>query len=299
MNFKERIQIINQSKIEEKEISEFKESIETLDIFVKNKTVDRILKNAVLKSKNIILMSSLDCDNLIVSNYIRNFLPSNFSVDVIENMATDIPSSKSNIAIVPEPSLNDIVKIFELILCDYKSFVFALNLKTFANVLESFRTLVSLNKPNLSANSVEHLIGVSESLLIYISKNEDGLFEVNDIGKIVYKNNSMFLDILYSQSNLSDNSSFEKTEDNQDVIETNSVDAKLNDCNFVENANVSPAKENNVIVVEQEIENALMEEDAISSSEQEVPVEDVEPIKKVNKYKALKEKIKAKKQSID
>ena len=298
MNFKERIQIINQTKVEEKEISEFKESIETLDIFVKNKTVDRILKNAVSKSKNIILMSSLDCDNLIVSNYIRNFLPSNFDVDIILNMATDFPKSKSNVAIVPEPSLNDVVKIFELILCDYKSFVFSLNLKTFSNVLESLRTLVSLTKSNLSANSVEHLIGVSESLLVYVSKNEDGLFEVNDIGKIVYKNNSMFLDILYSQSNLSENSCSEKIEYSQDVVEITSLEIKEEDSSLVESIEVSPSKDNDV-VVEQEIENAVIEEDAISSSEQVVLVEDVEPIKKVNKYKALKEKIKAKKQSVD
>ena len=298
MNFKERIQVINQSKVEEKEILDFKESIETLDIFVKNKTVDRILQNAVLKSKNIILFSSLDCDKLIIANYIRNFLPSATNIDVIDNMAVDLPVSKSNVVIVPKPSLDDVVKIFELILCDYKSFVFALNLKTFSNVLESLRTLVSLNKPNLSVNSVEHLIGVSESLLVYISKNEDGLFEVSNIGKILYKNNSMFLDVLYSQANGVDSSFIEKDMPDADVIEPTPVEIKQETSNVVENIEVPSSKDNDVIVVEQEIEDAVIKEEVESSAMQEPPAEE-EPIKKVNKYKALKEKIKAKKQSLE
>lgn len=295
MNFKERIQIINQSKVEEKEILGFKESIETLDVFVKNKTVDMILKNAVLKSKNIILFSSLDCDKLIVSNYIRNFLPSGENIDVIDNMAVDLPMSKSNVVIVPQPSLNDVVKIFELILCDYKSFVFSLNLKTFSNVLESLRTLISLNKPNLSVNSVEHLIGVSDALLVYITKNEDGLFEVSDIGKIVYKNNSMFLDMLYTKSNLEDSSFIEKDASDIENIAVVSEEIKQESPNLVENVDVS--KDGDVIVVEQEIEDALTNEEV---SEVETIEENTDKTtKKINKYKALKEKIKARKHSVD
>ena len=314
MNFKERIQIINQSKSEEREIKDLKEKIETLDVFVKNKTVDRILQNAVFKSKNIILLSPIDCDKLIVSNYIRNFIQDD-NIDVISSMASDMPHSNSKIALVPKPSLNEGVKIFELILCDYKSFVFALNLKTYTNVLESLRTLVSLNKPNLAKESVEHLIGVSEALLVYVSKNDDGLFEITDVGKIVYKNNAMFLDVVYSNS-CNDEVSFSDVSVNSTPVE--SVETP----SFAEEKPVEEVVDDDLsvstvqkdeIVVEQNIENAIADEEIVETSEvvatsddkvefvvqEEILPEQEELAKKVNKYKALKEKIKAKKQILE
>lgn len=200
MNFKERISKINKVKTQAPQQMKAKSEIDVSDIFVKNTTVEHILRNAVLKSKNIVLMCQSNCDKTLISNYMRKFMGASASVAVLSDFSTGLPSASASTLIVPEPSIRDIVKIFELILCDYKSFIFTMNLKSFCNVLESLRTIVSLNKPQLAASNVEHLIGMSEALLVYVSRNEDGLFAVSDIGKIVYKNNKMFLDVLYGSS---------------------------------------------------------------------------------------------------
>ena len=66
MNFKERIDTINKIKSETNSSIEIKSDVEVFDIFVKNKTVEHILKNAIAKSKNIIFVCQSACDRTVV-----------------------------------------------------------------------------------------------------------------------------------------------------------------------------------------------------------------------------------------
>lgn len=273
MNLKERLEIINQLKQSASEQNfEIKKEVDVSDIFVKNLTVQQLLKNSVNRDRNIILLSAGDCDKTIIANYIRAFIDETVSVDVLSNVSDNLPFVTAQKLIVPEPTIKEITKIFELILCDYRTFVFCMNLKTFDNVLESFRTLLSLNSPNLNANNIEHLIGVSSALLVYVNRNEDGLYEITDIGKIVYKNNTAFLDILYSNTCV---------ENDETVISVPVVD-------------VNKA----IVEVEQfEISTGVEQEQPLLEEKEET-IDSEKPVKisaKTNKYKILKEKLKSKK----
>lgn len=273
MNLKERIEIINQLKQSTSEPSfEIKKEADVADIFVKNTTIQQLLKNSVNRDRNIILLSSGDCDKTIIANYIRSFIDDTVSVDVLSNVSDNLPFATAQKLIVPEPTIKEITKIFELILCDYRTFVFCMNLKTFDNVLESFRALLSLNSPNLNASNIEHLIGVSSAVLVYVNRNEDGLYEITDIGKIVYKNNTAFLDLLYSNTRVESDETIIPVP----IIETNKT--------IVEVEQVE-------IPVEVEQEQPLIEEKEMSSLEES----NVEVSTKTNKYKLLKEKIRNKK----
>lgn len=302
MNFKERISKINKVKTQAPQQTKTKSEIDVSDIFVKNTTVEHILKNAVLKSKNIVLMCQSNCDKTLISNYMRKFMGASASVEVLSDFSTGLPSASASTLIVPEPSIRDIVKIFELILCDYKSFIFTVNLKSFCNVLESLRTIVSLNKPQLASSSIEHLIGMSESLLVYVLRNEDGLFAVSDIGKIVYKNNKMFLDILYGSSveppKMQEPARVVapvQIQVSAPVSEPASEPILLQMSEQTpEPAPVTKKEEKDELVVEQSIE--VLEQTSDENSDEIIVKEEAfERKPKVNKYKLLKDKIKSKK----
>lgn len=296
MNFKERISKINKVKPQSARPVEMKAEIDVADIFVKNTTVEHILKNAILKSKNIVLLCQSNCDKTLISNYMRKFIGASVSVEVLNDFSTGLPHASASTLIVPEASIRDIVKIFELVLCDYKSFIFAMNLKSFCNVLESLRTIVSLNKPQLTSSNVEHLIGMSESLLVYVSRNEDGLFTVSDIGKIVYKNNKMFLDVLYG-------SSVEPLKVQEPAPVTVVAPAQVSapvpnsEPEQVSESEPMPAdkkEKKEDLVVEQSIE--VLEQTSDENSDEIIIKEEAfESKPKVNKYKLLKDKIKSKK----
>ncbi len=282
MNLKERIEIINQLKStgSSKNI-EIKREVDAVDIFVKNNAVRQLIMNSISRDKNIILLCPSYCDKTILANYIRSYIDSSVPVDIIGNISENIAFVNAQKVIVPEPSLSEVLKIFELILCDYRTFIFCLNIKTFDNILESFRTLLALSNPNLSANNIEHMLGVSASVLVYVDRNEDGLYEVTNVGKIVYKNNKAFLDVLYSQVTDSEQEETPVYVEPMRQIETEDVSISLED-----------EKNEKVIEVlpEQNIENDKVED--IEPVQEEISVE--QP--KINKYKLLKEKFKNKKQ---
>ncbi len=276
MNLKERIEIINQLKQSSSEqVFEIKKDVDVTDIFVKNVAVQQIIRNSVNRDKNIILLSPSDCDKTIIANYIRSFIDDTVSVDILANISDNLPFATAQKLIVPEPTMKEVIKIFELILCDYRTFVFCMNLKTFDNVLESFRTLLSLYSPNLNANSIEHLIGVSSAVLVYVNRNEDGLYEITDIGKIIYKNNVTFLDLLYSSADVVKDEIIVSSP----ILETEETPI------IVEQAKIINEKQ-----FEQDIEDSIEQVELVPQEENLVRVSS-----KTNKYKLLKEKVKNKK----
>lgn len=273
MNLKERIELINQNKLSPTFNNfEIKEDIEVSSFFVKNTLVEQILKSAITKDKNIVTLCPATIDRTLVSNYIRGFISQSVSIEVLKNISDNLPYATADKLIIPEPSIAEIIKIFELIMFDFKTFVFSMNLKSFDNILESFRTIFALNNPNLTSNNIEHLIGMASPVFVYVDRNEDGLFFVTDIAKVVYKGNGTFLDILYSSSKEKLANIEVQEEQDEDII-----DNKIIDENVEQN-----------VVIEQEI--PVVEECAVVTETVDVVLE------KVNKYKLLKEKVRNKKQ---
>lgn len=283
MNLKERIEIIDKIKnVSSSSEIEIKRDLDAVDIFVKNVAVEKIIKNAVNKDKNIILFCPSYLDKTLVASYIRSFLEESVSVEILSDISDNLPFVSAQKVIVPEPSVAEIIKIFELILCDYKTFIFAMNLKTFENALESLRTIIALNCPNLSSNNVEHLIGVSSAVLVYVDRTEDGLFKVSDIGKIVYKNNTAFFDVLYSSCEIKEEEAEEKLIEIEDPVVVKS--------DVIENDNQETPK--NIETIDSAVEKTEGEKDVSSeATKNSEPKEE----HKINKYKLLKEKIKSKK----
>lgn len=276
MNLKERIEIIDKIKNVSSDAEiEIKQELDAVDVFVRNAVVEQIIKNAVNMGKNIILLCPSYLDKTLAASYIRSFLDENISVEILRNISDNLPFVGAEKVIVPEPSIAEMIKIFELILCDYKTFIFAINLKSFENVLESLRTLIALNSPNLSNNNVEHLIGMSSAILIYTDRTEDGLFSVTDIGKIIYKNNTAFLDVLYSFGE-----SKEEVEKKPAVIEEPTIVEPI----VIEDSNQETAE---TVEEEAEMLDEMPSENSKNTEEKN--------LHKTNKYKLLKEKIKNKK----
>ena len=279
MNLKERIAIINQLKSTSSVKNlEIKKDIDVYEIFVKNNTVQQLIENSVSRGKNIVVLSPSYCDKTILANYIRGFYDENASIDIMSNLSENLPYATSQRIILADASVVEMVKMFELILCDYKAFSFCMSLKTFDNVLESFRALIALSNNNLTASNIEHMLGLSGAVLVYVDRNEDGLYEVTNVGKIVYKNNKAFLDVLYSQD--------KKQEDKEVVIEVQEqVETEVVSVKEDIEGNMDVAPETEQTLKEEIDQNYTLEE-----SDEEV----VEEQPKKNKYKLLKEKIKNK-----
>lgn len=293
MNLKERIAIINQLKSTSsvKDI-EIKKDVDVYEIFVKNNTVQQLIENSVSRGKNIVFLAPSYCDKTILANYIRNFYDDNASIDLMSNLSENLPYATSQRIIVSDVSVEEMVKIFELILCDYKTFSFCMSLKTFDNVLESFRTLIALSNRNLTASNIEHMLGVSSAVLVYVDRNEDGLYEITNVGKIVYKNNKAFLDVLYSQD--------KQQENNENLI---SVQQSATESIVVKTAETDVVDEAQIPIVTETEEETLLHEDVVEEKFEDVVPEEVqenevvEEQPKKNKYKLLKEKIKSKRMS--
>lgn len=273
MNLKERIELVNQNKITSSfNDFEIKEDIEVSSFFVKNAPVEQILKSAITKDRNIVILSPSTVDRTLVSNYIRGFISKSVSIEILKNISDNLPYATADKLIIPEPSVAEIIKIFELIMCDFKTFIVSMHLKSFDNILESFRTIFALNNKNLTADNIEHLLGMAAPVIVYVDRNEDGLFYVADIAKVVYKSNSAFLDILYSTAK----EEFHTVELLEEQAE-NTVDES---------------------VIEKTVEQEMFIEQEVSIvNEQKIEQEPVSILpEKINKYKLLKEKIRNKKQ---
>lgn len=260
MKFKDRIEIksnlstsVNSNKIS------LKEDSDSIDLFVKNDETFKIVSELFKRNSNIILLSQSNIDRMVLLNYFRFFVKSDTSVELVNNLSEEIYYSTAKKIIVPEPTVADFVKILELILCDFRTFIFSMNVKSFKNIVETFRVLISLNCPNLTTQNIEHLIGMSSCALIMFEVNEEGLLYISNISELLYKENKAVLKEIYSEKPV------ENVEEPFDFVQDEIVEENQNNENVVD----------------------------------EVAVDEVVPsadIQKVNKYKLLKEKVKRRKQ---
>ena len=282
MNFKERIELIKQiKKTSDSNLVDIKSDFDVSSLFVKNALIDQILKNAFLKNKNIILLCPSYIDRTLVANYIRNIVPETSSIEVFKSVSDDISFSVAEKIIITEVSYIDVSKLLGMILTGLKTFVFSLNLKSFENVLESFRTIISLNNPNLSQNNIEHLIGMAEPFFVYIDRNEDGLYTITDVAKVVYKNNVATIELLFGDKEMG-------VEESIIPVSISETEEKIEEV-------VLDVQGETSLETPMEVEEPIVLTQPIVLDEP-VKVKKISPDVKINKYKLLKEKIKNKKQ---
>ncbi|MBQ3642666.1 hypothetical protein II906_12195 [bacterium] len=228
------------------------------DDFVKSKLC------AILNSnKNTIVVTHSNNNRNEIINCLRELISSDIKSDILHNPA-EIAFSHATKIIIPAPLNTDIAKIFEQILTDTRSYIFSLPVRTFDNLLESIKILISVHYTNLSPSSVEHMIGVCEPILIFINKNSNNKYQIENIVKTEYIAGKLNL------KNIMDKTSSQIPEEVEPVVEQE-----------IKELEVQAAEE----LYKEEAKEVLAEN-----------IQKPEVTKKVNKYKLLKEKFQKKKE---
>lgn len=260
MNIKDRLNSLISNETQDYMIELKSES----EIFVKDKEIENIIKSSISANDNIILFCGSDTDKYITCNYISTFA-NNSSVEILNDINEELKYAVSKRIIVPEFSSNSVKKVLECMMEGCKSFVIALNIKSFENIFETFKMLIMLECPNMNKSDIEHIMGVASVLMLKVKRNEDGLFQIFDAEKIYYENNELIHEKLINKS----------------VEISNDAEADIDD----EIENIQAAEE---------VYNILDDErEEISAPSDDTSMEE----KPINKYKLLKEKIKKKKNS--
>ena len=68
---------------------------------LKNQNVEDILSQVLTCDSNVILASSVDCENSEVAQYVKSLFPSSFSVETIYDVASNIKFVKSSKIVFP------------------------------------------------------------------------------------------------------------------------------------------------------------------------------------------------------
>lgn len=296
MNLKDRLSLINSEKeniIQTEETGnfvEFKNETAISEIFYNSDKTVEILSDLFSSDRNIIVASSIDCDKTLILQYIKHCIPQNFSVEVMYNINKDIQFISANKIILPEVSINGFVKTLEYILYGYGNFIFELNIKSYENILETLKTLISIYYPNFTESNINNLLGQSSAAVIYIEKNIDGLFYISNIGEIEYLNNQISLKSLFDSLNQDENNSSEE-ESNIIILpeENNDEDINAKEINTEEYT-----EQDDVIETVETNESSEVDTDITENINTDETEEKLLP-EKTNKYKLLKEKIRKKK----
>lgn len=258
---------------------EIKNEADIFDIFIRKNKSENIITSALNKYQNILVAGSIECDKTIMSQYIKNFIPKIDSVEVIYNVNSEINYINAQRIIVPEANIHDFIKVLEMCLYGFKSFITTLNIKSYNHIIDTLKTLIALNTSNLQEAGINNLLGTAELLIIYIAKNSDGLFYIQNIGTIDYNNSEINLIDLYTSEN-------NNVEEGQKAPEeTEKIEYYIQD-NVIEPSDIEIKNDSDII--EQSVENIIEVEETKNLTGENKPV-------KVNKYKLLKEKLKNKK----
>lgn len=264
----------------------------TNDIFLDTKIVKSYINDFIQNNKNIILVCNKSFDKLIISNYIKSLLPPKKGINVIEELNSHIKDLNGKVNIFPTPDIAVIVKILEQIIYGCQSFIFSINLGNYDNVINKLKAIIALNYKNLDSNDIITLLGASNAVIVYILKNEDGLFYLSKIDEI--KQNGMEIEL---RSILNENTN--KNNDMESNSE-NSVMNSLEETLIIEKNKIKPSEKENSISIEQN--NISDETKQVVKKEQEIINEEISEEnqtkieeKKLNKYELLREKVRQKK----
>lgn len=271
MNIKERL-----LNLKEQNTIAIKEDYNVSQFFQKEEELEKLFVKSFNNNKNFILLCDKNCDKELICNYFKSFVNNRESIEIIQNTTDDLQFSLATKVIAIEPKIKDIINILKLTINDFKTFIFAMNLKKYETVINSLNTLIAIERPNLKDENINHLIGSSEAVIVYVSTNEDGFYYIKNIGEILYANNSITLNNIYSKSN--------ETKQEQEVIKE-PVTKKEETITFEK---VSTEEEN--IEEQEKIKTNEQEDKNLENGKLKIKL-DFNSNKK-NKYKLLKEKAK-------
>ena len=264
------------------------------EIFSLNDEENAIVSDFVNSSSNILFISPALCDNSIITSYILSHFSDKKSFCLVE----DILDKNSFINIKRKVLINSdihlFVKVIEYIVSGIDGFIVGFDLKSYKNVLDNIITLILINFPNLSCSQLANLLSLSDFTVFYIEKDEDGLFVVKSVDKIVLTDEGLSLKNMY----LKETVGTVMTKEPEDIylnseIGTDSMDVE-----------VSVASAEEISLLNSKINILEDEEKVINQSETDlndvIVSEEVNPPKKekINKYRLLKDKVKKHKEEL-
>ena len=262
------------------------------EIFLSNKEADAIIMDLMNSSANILFISSLNCENLIISSYLKNYVQKKKSLIIIDDISKKVELSENKKIIIQDFCIMSLVKMLEFSLLGCTGVVTGIDLKSYDNVIEKIQSLILINYPNLTIKQVDNLIYLSNLTLINIEKDNDGLFVIKSIDEIVKTNDRLLLKNKYPNPIIVE--SKEKQEENNKEIISQSAEqitAPSVNSDFLQTETISSADINvspdKVLTKEEPVIN--------STTANEIKKEEIQFLSSKNKYKLLKEKIKNKK----
>jgi hypothetical protein len=278
MDLKDRLKNIGKTKIISSSSFNVPININYTNIFVEDDFLKNLIKNLLEKGKNIVFVGNKSFDKTIIANYFQHVLTDEKSV-IINSVNENVIKINYKIKILPKISIIDFVKILELIIYGYNSFVLGLDINSPDKVIEKIKAIIAINYRNLSDRNIETLLTVTDVVFVFVEKNEDGLFYIPKIQEVEQKCEDISLNTIYETKNLEDVEINEKSEQDEQIANVNPVEE--------ENVEIEIKEENSKQVDEQDTfakEEDLNEDENLNSKEHS----------KINKYKLLKDKVKSK-----
>ena len=283
MNIKERLKLLQEQN--KKNTITIKEDYSSSQFFQRNEDIENFIVKSFNNDKNFILLCDKNCNKDLVTNYFKGFIHNIKNTETLQNIADELEYSIASKVIIPSPLEKDIINILKLSLNDFKTFMFALNSKSYENIIDNLTVLISIELPNLKLENIEHLIGTTESIVVYVSTDNDGMYYIKNIGEIAYNNKKLSLNTIYSSQEVT-TSIVAPVKEEEIKIEESVVEIE------------SQIEKQEEVIIQEE---TIIEEVNITQEEtkEEIIIEEATENKNpTNKYKLLKEKIQRKKNKI-
>lgn len=300
MKIRERLQN-NKTKIQttDAETPKKQETTEFLisDIFVNSEDItDNIIELAKNK-RNMILICNKSFDKMIIADYIKSKLK-NTNAEIIDTSDINTEDINGAINIVPNPSIQTVMKIFEQMVYGVSSFIFCLNFGSYDNILNKLKAVIALNYKNLSTDNINALIGASNAVLVYVSKNENGMFYISKAEEIKTFDDNIETETIYIKKSVSKKQKIsQEGQIKEKSVQKEEKEIETEKDNSYIKENVKKEQPKNPVKTQNEPQKTNQKQVYIPNIlADDEPMEE-ERGKKPNKYQILKERARQKKLS--
>ena len=299
MKIRERLQKqktkIQQPNITEAPIEQENTDFSISDIFIDSRASEAHIIELIKNRRNMLIICNKSFDKLIIADYIKSKLK-NVNSGIVNTIDANTEDLNGVINIVPNPNIQTVVKILEQTVYGNGSFVFFMNFASYENIVNKLKAVIALNYPNLNADDITALVGAANAVIVYVSKNDNGIFYISQIDEIKSSGNKLETENIYS--NISKN---QKTEPNIQIKEKKLQKEKVEIVEKTDSKTEQVLVKNKKTQINDKITNNIQNNIPApvyipNILEEDEPIEE-ERGKKPNKYQILKEKAKQKKLS--
>ncbi len=178
------------------------------------------LKECLNMNYNILLASSAKVDKINILNFLANKISDGESIITLESIprlklkqesVIGVVKQKSNFQkiikkvvnlphdkiIISESSINDLISVFALINAGYDGFISSFSTKSYEEMLTSLKNLIMLEFSNLTEQNVDSLILSAVDLVIFVDRAKDGITRITNVSEPVKTKNGINLQDLF------------------------------------------------------------------------------------------------------